>query len=53
VRGNFRVSRAQRRADGVEVRVVGAKSPSDDAVPVAPDLEDAYLWLLQRVEAAS
>jgi ABC-type multidrug transport system ATPase subunit len=53
VRADFRVSRAQRRADGVEVRVVGEASPSDDATPVAPDLEDAYLWLLQRAEAGS
>jgi len=53
VRAKFRVSRAQRRADGVEVRVVGEASPSDDAMPVAPDLEDAYLWLLQRAESGS
>jgi ABC-2 type transport system ATP-binding protein len=44
-RTRLKISRAQRRTDGVEVRVVGAR-PSDDAVPVAPDLEDAYLWLL-------
>jgi ABC-type multidrug transport system ATPase subunit len=44
-RARLKISRAQRRTDGVEVRVVGAR-PSDDAVPVAPDLEDAYLWLL-------
>lgn len=48
VRAQFRVSRAQRRADGIEVRVVGEAGPSADAVPVLPDLEDAYLWLLHR-----
>lgn len=48
VRARLRISRAQRRAHGVEVRVVGEEAPSADAVPVAPDLEDAYLWLLQR-----
>jgi ABC-type multidrug transport system ATPase subunit len=48
VRARFRISRAQRRAQGVEVRVVGAESPSADAVPAPPDLEDAYLWLLHR-----
>ena len=37
-------------ADG-EVRVVGADAPAADAVPVAPDLEDAYLWLLHRTGA--
>src|SRR5688572_7843876 len=51
VRARFRVSRAQRRGTGVEVRVVGESSPSDDATPVAPDLEDAYLWLLYRAGA--
>ena len=45
-RTRLRISRAQRRANGVEVRVVGAR-PADDALRVAPDLEDAYLWLLQ------
>jgi len=51
VRARLRISRAQRRADGVEVRVVGADAPAADAVPVAPDLEDAYLWLLHRTGA--
>ena len=44
-RTRLKISRAQRRAHGVEVRVVGGR-PSADAVRVAPDLEDAYLWLL-------
>jgi ABC-type multidrug transport system ATPase subunit len=48
VRARLRISRAQRRVHGVEVRVVGEDPPSDDAVAVAPDLEDAYLWLLHR-----
>jgi len=47
-RARLRISRAQRRAHGVEVRVVGEEPPATDAVPVAPDLEDAYLWLLHR-----
>jgi ABC-2 type transport system ATP-binding protein len=51
LRVRMRISRAQRRAHGVEVRVVGEAPPSCDAVPVAPDLEDAYLWLLHRAGA--
>ncbi|HSD18111.1 MAG TPA: ABC transporter ATP-binding protein [Thermomonas sp.] len=47
-RTRLRISRAQRRAHGVEVRVVGEEPPAVDAVVVAPDLEDAYLWLLHR-----
>ena len=52
-RARLRISRAQRRAHGVEVRVVGEQSPAPDAVLVAPDLEDAYLWLLHRDGTAS
>ena len=52
-RTRLRISRAQRRAHGVEVRVVGEEAPASDAVPVAPDLEDAYLWLLHRNGTAS
>ena len=53
VRAGHRISRAQRRVDGVEVRVVGERLPSADAMPVAPDLEDAYLWRLHRTELAA
>ena len=53
VRAKLRVSRAQRRPQGVEVRVVGDHAPSLDAMPVAPDLEDAYLWLLHRAGATA
>ena len=53
VRAGHRISRAQRRTDGVEVRVVGERLPSADAMPVAPDLEDAYLWRLHRTELAA
>lgn len=52
-RTRLRISRAQRRAHGVEVRVVGEEPPASDAVPAAPDLEDAYLWLLHRNGTAS
>jgi hypothetical protein len=51
-RTQFRISRAQRRAQGVEIRVVGERAPSADAALVAPDLEDAYLWLLHKTGAA-
>jgi len=53
LRAAHRISRAQRRADGVQVRVVGEQLPSADATPVAPDLEDAYLWRLHRAELAA
>lgn len=47
-RSRLRISRAQRRAHGVELRVVAAEAPTPDALPASPDLEDAYLWLLAR-----
>lgn len=53
VRAAYRISRAQRRAEGVEVRVVGEQPPSADARAVAPDLEDAYLWRLHCAELAA
>lgn len=53
VRSVHRISRAQRRADGVELRVVAEHLPSSDARAVVPDLEDAYLWCLHRSELAA
>ncbi|NDK39049.1 ABC transporter ATP-binding protein [Pseudoxanthomonas gei] len=53
VRAAHRISRAQRRSDGVEIRVVGEQLPSNDARAVAPDLEDAYLWRLHRTGLAA
>jgi ABC-type multidrug transport system ATPase subunit len=42
------VSSTVRRADGVRVRVVADAAPDAAAIPVAPTLEDAYLYLLSR-----
>ena len=47
-RTRFTISGSLRRPDGVRLRIVAATSPSDDAQACAPDLEDAYLWLLAR-----
>ncbi len=47
-RARFTISTSLRRPDGVRLRIVGDKSPSDDAQSCQPDLEDAYLWLLAR-----
>jgi len=47
-RTKFTISASLRRPDGVRLRVVGATAPSHDAQACAPDLEDAYLWLLAR-----
>jgi ABC-type multidrug transport system ATPase subunit len=45
-RERHRVSGTLRRSDGVQVRVVSEASPWDGARPVAPTLEDAYLWFM-------
>ncbi|MEM7333567.1 MAG: ABC transporter ATP-binding protein [Chloroflexota bacterium] len=37
------VSQSIRRSDGLHVRVVQEQSPSRDAIPASPTLEDAYL----------
>ncbi len=54
LRERYRISGALRRSDGVEVRAVAGSAPAPEARPVAPTLEDGYLWALarQRREAA-
>ena len=47
VRGRLKVTRAVRQADGVHARVVSAAQPFDAARAVEPDLEDAYVHLMQ------
>jgi ABC-2 type transport system ATP-binding protein len=41
------VSRAVRTPDGTRVRVLSTDRMAADAVPVEPDLEDAYLWVVR------
>jgi len=48
VRERFRISGALRRAEGVEVRAVAESAPTPSARPVAPTLEDGYLWIVER-----
>jgi ABC-type multidrug transport system ATPase subunit len=52
LRERLTVSSLLRRGDGVHVRVVAAERPLRDAVAVEPDLEDAYLALMQPWFAA-
>lgn len=47
-RARFAVSSSLRRPDGIRLRVVAAEAPGPGATGVAPSLEDAYLWLLDR-----
>ena len=46
----FLISSTTRRGDGVHIRVLGGNAPPD-AVPVAPTLEDAYLYCLSEHRA--
>ena len=46
----FLVSSTTRRSDGVRVRVLG-EEPPQGAQPVAPNLEDAYLYCLNQHRA--
>jgi ABC-type multidrug transport system ATPase subunit len=39
------------RASGIEYRVVGDARPEDEAAPVAPGMEDGYLWLMAGIGA--
>jgi ABC-type multidrug transport system ATPase subunit len=47
-RQRFLVSSAVRRCDGVHLRIVADKPPSDGARAVPPSLEDAYLYALSK-----
>ena len=46
-RAKHAISSSLRRPDGIALRLVAADAPSADAVPAEPDLEDAYLWMLE------
>ncbi|MEV6977378.1 ATP-binding cassette domain-containing protein [Kitasatospora sp. NPDC093806] len=46
------VSRTVRTAEGVRLRVLADGAPVPGAVPVPPDLEDAYLGIVHRPAAA-
>ena len=53
VRAGLAVSSLVRRADGVHLRLVGREKPLPGARPVEPDLEDAYLCLMQAQSPAT
>jgi ABC-type multidrug transport system ATPase subunit len=44
IRQQYLASNVVRRSDGVHMRIVADTSPSADAVPIPPTLEDAYLY---------
>jgi len=46
-KGRLRVTRAVRQVDGVHVRVVASARPFPEASAVEPDLEDAFVHLMQ------
>jgi ABC-type multidrug transport system ATPase subunit len=47
LRTTLKISSAVRRPDGVHIRFVGS-APSSGASPVEPELEDAFLFLMNR-----
>ncbi len=42
------VSGTVRRGDGIQVRLVSQTAPAAEALPVAPNLEDVYLYLVSQ-----
>ena len=44
IRARHVTTGSQRRADGVRLRLVAERAPSEDDVPVTAGLEDAHLW---------
>lgn len=49
LRQQYLISSTARRSDGVHVRVVSAQQPNPTAQPVSATLEDAYLYLISRI----
>jgi ABC-2 type transport system ATP-binding protein len=45
------ISNVVPHGDMMEVRVIDEKKPAEDAVPVAPNLEDAYLYIFNYLPA--
>jgi len=53
LRSGLTVSSVVRRSDGVHLRLVGRERPLPGAHPAEPDLEDAYLRLMQAAALPS
>ena len=53
LRSGLTVSSVVRRSDGVHLRLVGRERPLPEAYPAEPDLEDAYLRLMQAAALPS
>ena len=51
LRGTMKVSNAVRRPDGVHLRVVSPERPSFDVEAVEPELEDAFLFMMNFAAA--
>ncbi|HUF18877.1 MAG TPA: ABC transporter ATP-binding protein [Thermoanaerobaculia bacterium] len=48
LRAQWQISTVIRRAEGVQIRIVGGTRPSDDAVSAEPSLEDAFLHVMRE-----
>ncbi len=51
-RARLRISSALRRPDGVHVRIVHPSQPVPDATPAEPDLEDAFIHVMNHGSTA-
>jgi len=52
VKRDYTVAGTTRRSDGVHLRVVSGDRPMDDATPVEPTLEEAYLYEIETDRTA-
>jgi ABC-type multidrug transport system ATPase subunit len=46
--GSLTVISTMHLGDSVQYRVIGGERPAGEAVPLAPTLEDAYVWLMRE-----
>ena len=46
IKNNYLISSSLQNKNGVQIRIIGDNSPTSDARPVPPNLEDSYLYFI-------
>ena len=52
VRSALKISNAVRKPDGVHLHIVSPQQPLPNAAPVEPDIEDAFIFMMNFADAA-
>lgn len=52
IRGSLKISNSVRKPDGVHLHIVSPKCPLPGALPAEPDIEDAFIYMMNFAETA-